>query len=293
MLIWDRRADFGRQGSIEKTYSALVTLAAARRRQHLLNVKCKHLQEAGASEAELRIIRQRAKMVNQIQWFGFQTSADWPAWLAAAGGIAPHSIGSRYRPPAPEAHAPPVITDAALGIYDADSDGDSSGADPDDVEPDPESASRNFPVQFSHLKNVPPRLKKCSSPALRAFASAAEAYLDVAPSRETPSRAEAFEILQLLGPDLAQPDCVPRKVSPILPMSRMYFHCLEVLRHRSRFDTGCNAADAPQRPGPDDAAGPQPPAPELSSFMRARGHLDPEQPPAEASHGILRKGKRR
>ncbi len=61
-------------------------------------------------------------MVNQIEG-GFQTSADWPNWLRAAGGIAPCSTSNNDRPPAREAHTPPFITDAALGIYDVDPDG--------------------------------------------------------------------------------------------------------------------------------------------------------------------------
>ena len=54
-----------------------------------------------------------------------------------------------------------------------------------------------------------------------------------------------------------------------------------------------NAAVAQQRPGPHAAPGPSHPSAEPSSFMRACGHLDPEQPPVDASCGIVRKRKRR
>ena len=73
-----------RNASLEKIYTAVVALAAAHHRQRDLNVKCKCLQESGASEVELCNTRKRAAMVNQIEG-GFQTSANWPQWLGHRG----------------------------------------------------------------------------------------------------------------------------------------------------------------------------------------------------------------
>eukprot|EP00973_Karenia_brevis_P053623 7450363-Karenia_brevis.AAC.1 len=49
-----------------------------------------------------------------------------------------------------------------------------------------------------------------------------------------PTREHAFEILQqLLGPDLAEFDCLPRNLSPMVPMTRMWTHCSNVLASRA------------------------------------------------------------
>ena len=223
--------------SLERIRSCVLALSEAHVRQHTLNVKCKHLQEAGAGEAELRIVQKRAAMVNQIDG-GFRTSADWPDWLRATRGIAPFSVGCNYRPPAGEAHAPPVITDAALGSYDVDSDGDSSGAETEDVADDAGSHTANSSYRAWLLrKGVPPQLKKCSSQKLRDFMKAVPEYNRPLLTGGAPTRDDAFEILQqLLGPDLAELDCLPWNLSPVLSMSRMSCHCMNLLASRSLDD---------------------------------------------------------
>jgi len=223
-------------------YSSINALAAAHRRQRALNLKCKHLQEAGVGEAELCNVRKRAAMVNQIQG-GFSTSDDWPDWLRLTSGIVPRSTGGFSRPPnRDEMPVPPCITDCALGVYDVESEGKGEDSEPEVTEADAEEHSTKSPYGAKLLlRGMPPQLKKCSSTKLREFKTAAEEYFNGVSAAVAPREA-AHEILQqLLGPDLAQLGGLPGNVSPIIPMSRVYVHCNNLL--------GCRMLDAASSSG--------------------------------------------
>lgn len=222
-----------RKEILEEAYTSADALSEAHRRQHTLNVKCKHLREAGASQAELRFVQKRAAMVNQISK-GFQTSADWPDWLRAGGGIAPYSSSIRYRPPAYEEHVPACITDVALGICDMGSDDESDCAALDDAAAD---AGEDEEKSLNHgavlLKGVPACFKKCRSLELRAFMAAAKDFC----VENKPTWTDAFKILKkLLGTSLTELDHLPQHVCPMIPVARMSHHCLCVLGHRRLLD---------------------------------------------------------
>ena len=212
--------------SLEKIYCSVKALAAARRRQRALNARCSHLQEAGATEAELRLVRKRAAMVNQIDG-GFRTSADWPDWLRAASGIVPDSSGCCYRPPATEVHAPPCITDCALGIHADDAVEDGGTSDDKDEEPEEFRGHGN-----KLLKGVPPCFRKLRTAVVREI-------IQLTKARE--NKQEAIQAIIGLLPEGAVTE-YPRNQS--LFLSRIWIHCCDLLCHRKLLDAaGRNHGD--------------------------------------------------